>query len=71
MRNFMTLTEDGPPSPPRLDRHQFEEAYGRKPRMTGALDYFEAMAAQERGQEVAEFSCVGDDIESYIVTRTP
>lgn len=66
---FMTLLEDGAPYPHRIRRDQFEAIYGRKPRMAGELDYFEAMVAQDRGDEVVDMTCVGDDLASYIVTR--
>lgn len=67
MQKFKTLMGDGASCPPPLNRHQFEEVFKRKPRMTGALDYFEAMAMQRQGYEVVEVSCLGDDLESYIV----
>jgi hypothetical protein len=68
---FMTLLEDGAPYPARIRRDQFEDAYGRKPRMAGELDYFEAMDAQDRGCDVVDMTCVGDDLASYVVTRRP
>jgi hypothetical protein len=53
-----------------LDRHQFEVAFGRPPRMTGALDYFEAMREVDRGADVVDVTCAMDDLESYVVSQS-
>jgi hypothetical protein len=66
----MTLLEPGWPARPRLDRHQFEAAFGRPPRMTGALDYFEAMREVDAGAEVIDVTCAMDELESYVVSQS-
>jgi hypothetical protein len=68
---FATILEDGIAYPPRVSRVQYEEAFGRTPRMCGLLDYFEAMRIIKAGGEVADVTCVGDDIENYVLVRKP
>jgi hypothetical protein len=50
---------------------QFRAMHGREPRMTGKYDAEQARLMVERGYEMAEFTCVGDDVASFEIMREP
>ena len=57
--------------PLRMTRWEFERIFRRTPKMAGPLDYADAKAAIDRGCYVISVACLGDDIDSYVVTREP
>jgi hypothetical protein len=50
---------------------QFEQLYGRKPRMTGTLDCAQARVWENAGYELVSVDAIGDDIRSWVVARGP
>lgn len=60
-----------PHLPLRMARWEFERIFRRTPKMAGPLDYADAQAAIDRGCDVISVACIGDDIDSYVVTREP